>query len=125
MGMNLDEISKLLGEITQGDWSESAIRSLLRHGRKNFGPWDNDEELQGGVLPDDDDAKFIAAAPTIIRDLVERVRLLKDALTEIKIGEVEVWDDGEEQIVLTNMDEEEMQKIAADALCELAAKEST
>ena len=104
--MKLEEIEAMLEAATPGPWE-----------------YEHSEDTYIQYCPED--ARLIAAAPTIIKELVERVRLLKAALEEIKTGEVEVWDDGEEQIVITNMDEEEMQKIAADALDELAAKEST
>lgn len=66
----------------------------------------------------EDDIRYLLARN---EELQRRVSLLTDALREIKNGEVEAWDDGEEQIIITNMDEDEMQKIAADALDELAA----
>lgn len=142
MGMNLEEIEALLNAATPGPWEAdtqhphdcviwgSVDDNFLANVDHN-GPitpvLTEDEHAKMQIAYDIDiaNARLIAAAPMIIRELVERVRLLKAALVEIKTGEVEVWDDSEEQIIITNMDEEEMQKIAADALDELAAKEST
>ena len=138
--MKLEEIDKLLSEITQGELTACVHQYVLNMG--DAGKWIghiDDQHGRGlasfcigtevpgiGKVTKKEaiaNCKLYAAAPTIIKELVERVRLLKAALVEIKTGEVEVWDDGEEQIVITNMDEEEMQKIAADVLDELAARE--
>ena len=121
--MKLEEIEAMLAAATPGPWT------CEQNGKR--GAWIGNSATWAALSCGDTDeeathnARLIAAAPTIIKALVERVRIAKKALEEIKTGEVEVWDDGEEQIIITNMDEEEMQKIAADALDDLDAKEST
>jgi len=49
---------------TPGPWDRDGIYYLLRFGRKNDGPWD-DEIEEGNWMPDEVDADLIAAAPRL------------------------------------------------------------
>lgn len=80
MSINLDEIEKALGEITQGDWElweehteDRGTRygvKCLGFGRVNFPAFCSEKE----------NAHLIANAPEWLRLLVERVRKLEQEL---------------------------------------------
>jgi hypothetical protein len=53
---------------TPGPWNKRALRSLLRFGEKNDGPW-NDGGDDGLWMPGEDDADLIAAAPELLEAL--------------------------------------------------------
>jgi len=61
-----------MSKCTPGPWDRDGIYYLLRFGRKNYGPWD-DEIEEGNWMPDEDDADLIAAAPELLAALEELV----------------------------------------------------
>ena len=113
MTINLDEISKLLGEITQGDWSFTlwgdciSIDSgdkRLGHVAINDGKGGNyKNHVSGGEGVAN--ASLIAAAPTIIKELVERVRVLENVAAWAR----EVVEDGEYDVKFECKDEAPIQ----------------
>lgn len=53
---------------TPQPWDRDAIYLLLRFGRENDGPW-NDEHGNGKWMPDEVDTSLIAAAPIMLAAL--------------------------------------------------------
>ena len=101
MDVNLDEISKLLGEITQGEWWVDPDGPEYSVNYK--GPLDTFRHVamvscyihrQGDKEENEANARLIAAAPTIIRELVERVRVLENVREQAE--EIVSWADGKE-----------------------------
>lgn len=69
----IEELKALEIEATPGPWSESALYSLLRYGRKGSGAWDDALEMANWTekLPDEDDAALIVAMRNALPELLE------------------------------------------------------
>ena len=68
---------------TPGPWSKKAIATILRYARKNDGLW-TEECSEDEFIPDDADARLIAAAPDLLKVL--------DVLLKLHDSEVFVED---------------------------------
>jgi len=70
---------KSMNEHIPGLWNKEAIERLLRHGKKNSGSWDDtdiwDEEFPTQIMPDDEDADLIAAAPDLLEALENLIKM--------------------------------------------------
>lgn len=52
-------------ELTPGPWNYNWVYTLLRHSRKQEGPWD--DYIDDGNHPSDGDAALITAAPDLLK----------------------------------------------------------
>lgn len=84
----LTELMQLVAGITPGPWNSQYLYRLLRYGRVNDGSW-ADELLPGtcSAVPGEGDADFIAAAPTVVPELLDEVVALRNRL---ELAEVRV-----------------------------------
>ena len=101
--MKLEEIDKLLGEITQGDWGMDD-----EDGYAQWSIWVGPRiicKMNGDDAETEANARLIAAAPTIIKKLVERVRVLENVAEWAR----EVVEDGEYDVKFECKDEAPIQ----------------
>jgi len=63
-------------------WSYDGIYWLLRYARKNFGAWDDVEDVLAdeAVMPREDDARLISAAPDLLAACEAASQWFKDYL---------------------------------------------